>query len=153
MVDMILLFPFGQSSELPSDNGFHLVHPHKPLACCPLDRVYNHHERAARVVNSRVPVVSRSPLIVVLAGTVFGDRRYTRGIGAIRPVVAETLRLDCRLFGGRDEAEPSGRSVDESPMQFRVNGAFEPAHGLRYNPAKLLLDPYARAIDGDRAWS
>ena len=32
---------------------------------------------------------------------------------------------------------------------FRVNGAFDPAHGLRYNPAKLLLDPYARAIDGD----
>ena len=32
---------------------------------------------------------------------------------------------------------------------FRVSGPFDPAHGLRYNPAKLLLDPYARSIEGD----
>ena len=31
---------------------------------------------------------------------------------------------------------------------FRVAGPFDPARGLRYNPAKLLLDPYARAIEG-----
>ncbi|MBV8347693.1 MAG: glycogen debranching protein GlgX, partial [Mycolicibacterium sp.] len=31
---------------------------------------------------------------------------------------------------------------------FRVSGPYDPARGLRYNPAKLLLDPYARAIDG-----
>ncbi len=30
----------------------------------------------------------------------------------------------------------------------RVSGPYEPARGLRYNPAKLLLDPYARAIEG-----
>ena len=32
---------------------------------------------------------------------------------------------------------------------FRVDGPWDPAHGRRWNPAKLLLDPYARAIDGD----
>jgi isoamylase len=32
---------------------------------------------------------------------------------------------------------------------YRVTGPWDPAHGLRYNPAKLLLDPYARAIDGE----
>jgi isoamylase len=32
---------------------------------------------------------------------------------------------------------------------FRVSGPYDPARGLRYNPAKLLLDPYARAIAGD----
>src|SRR5271157_1082957 len=32
---------------------------------------------------------------------------------------------------------------------FRVSGPFDPGQGLRYNPAKLLLDPYARAIDGE----
>jgi isoamylase len=32
---------------------------------------------------------------------------------------------------------------------FRVGGPFDPARGLRYNPAKLLLDPYAHAIHGD----
>jgi isoamylase len=31
---------------------------------------------------------------------------------------------------------------------FRVGGPFDPAGGLRFNPAKLLCDPYARAIDG-----
>ena len=32
---------------------------------------------------------------------------------------------------------------------FRVEGPFDPASGLRYNPSKLLVDPYARAIEGD----
>ena len=32
---------------------------------------------------------------------------------------------------------------------FRVHGPYDPARGLRCNPAKLLLDPYAKAIDGD----
>ncbi|MGL6279016.1 MAG: glycogen debranching protein GlgX [Gaiella sp.] len=31
---------------------------------------------------------------------------------------------------------------------YRVDGPWDPAHGHRFNPAKLLLDPYARAIDG-----
>ena len=31
---------------------------------------------------------------------------------------------------------------------FRVHGKWEPAAGLRHNPAKLLLDPYARGIEG-----
>jgi len=31
---------------------------------------------------------------------------------------------------------------------YRVSGPYAPERGLRYNPAKLLLDPYARAIDG-----
>src|SRR5262249_35062288 len=32
---------------------------------------------------------------------------------------------------------------------YRATGPWDPARGLRYNPAKLLLDPYARAIDGE----
>jgi isoamylase len=32
---------------------------------------------------------------------------------------------------------------------FRVDGPFDPANGQRYNPSKLLVDPYARAVDGD----
>src|SRR5690349_13969853 len=35
----------------------------------------------------------------------------------------------------------------------RADGAWRPADGLRYSPAKLLLDPYARAIEGDVAWT
>lgn len=32
---------------------------------------------------------------------------------------------------------------------FRVHGPWDPASGMRWNPAKLLIDPYARAIDGN----
>src|SRR4051812_3445141 len=35
---------------------------------------------------------------------------------------------------------------------YRVHGPYDPARGLRCNPAKLLLDPYAKAIDGHLAW-
>jgi glycogen operon protein len=31
---------------------------------------------------------------------------------------------------------------------YRVHGPYDPSQGLRYNPAKLLLDPYTRAVDG-----
>ncbi|MFF9014656.1 glycogen debranching protein GlgX [Streptomyces sp. NPDC014870] len=34
---------------------------------------------------------------------------------------------------------------------FRVHGRWDPWTGARWNPAKLLLDPYARAVDGDFA--
>jgi len=35
---------------------------------------------------------------------------------------------------------------------FRVHGPYEPARGQRFNSAKLLLDPYARAIDRTLKW-
>ena len=31
---------------------------------------------------------------------------------------------------------------------FRVHGPFEPENGHRCDPSKLLLDPYAKAVDG-----
>jgi isoamylase len=35
---------------------------------------------------------------------------------------------------------------------YRVAGPWEPRAGHRFNPAKLLLDPYARAIDAPMRW-
>jgi glycogen operon protein len=35
---------------------------------------------------------------------------------------------------------------------YRVQGPYDPSRGLRCNPAKLLLDPYAKAIIGGVAW-
>ena len=35
---------------------------------------------------------------------------------------------------------------------FRVHGAWAPDQGLRANPAKLLLDPYAKAVEGAVQW-
>ena len=35
---------------------------------------------------------------------------------------------------------------------YRVHGPYEPEHGHRFNPNKLLLDPYARAHVGELKW-
>jgi isoamylase len=45
---------------------------------------------------------------------------------------------------------------DARPGQFygyRVYGPYRPGEGLRFNPNKLLLDPYAKAISGDLNWN
>lgn len=36
---------------------------------------------------------------------------------------------------------------------YRVHGPYEPEAGLRFNPHKLLLDPYAKALAGQVQWS
>ena len=36
---------------------------------------------------------------------------------------------------------------------YRVYGPWLPEHGVRFNAAKLLLDPYAHVIDGDLVYS
>jgi isoamylase len=36
---------------------------------------------------------------------------------------------------------------------YRVHGPYEPERGHRFNPAKLLIDPYAKAIDGHVRWN
>jgi isoamylase len=35
---------------------------------------------------------------------------------------------------------------------YRVNGYYDPSRGLRYNPFKLLVDPYAKALAGSVRW-
>ncbi len=35
---------------------------------------------------------------------------------------------------------------------YRVRGPYDPEAGLRCNPDKLLLDPYAKAVDGEVRW-
>jgi glycogen operon protein len=36
---------------------------------------------------------------------------------------------------------------------YRVSGPYEPQRGMRFNPHKLLLDPYARSITGTLRWT
>jgi isoamylase len=36
---------------------------------------------------------------------------------------------------------------------YRVYGNYDPGQGLRFNPAKLLIDPYAKAIAGEVDWN
>ena len=45
---------------------------------------------------------------------------------------------------------------DVRPAQlygYRVHGPYEPDKGHRFNPAKLMIDPYAKAISGTIKWS
>ncbi len=35
---------------------------------------------------------------------------------------------------------------------YRVHGPYEPEHGHRFNPHKVLIDPYAKAISGTITW-
>ena len=35
---------------------------------------------------------------------------------------------------------------------YRVHGPYDPNNGQRFNPAKLLVDPYAKSIDGFLQW-
>jgi glycogen operon protein len=48
-----------------------------------------------------------------------------------------------------------GLVLDIKPGQlygYRIHGPWEPDQGHRFNPSKLLVDPYAKAISGDVDW-
>src|ERR1700690_754140 len=56
----------------------------------------------------------------------------------------------------RTEKVWHGHLNDGSPGQlygYRVHGPYAPEHGHRFNPAKLLVDPYARALAGPVRWN
>ena len=83
---------------------------------------------------------------------------------AIFSAVAE--RVDLCLFdaGGNETRLPLSerdafvwhtylpRIAPGQQYGFRVHGPCEPKRGQRCNPAKLLLDPYAKAIEGQIDW-
>jgi isoamylase len=46
-----------------------------------------------------------------------------------------------------------GDSVPGQIYGYRVHGPYEPERGFRFNPNKLLLDPYAKAMAGRLLWS
>ncbi|HUJ62856.1 MAG TPA: glycogen debranching protein GlgX [Kofleriaceae bacterium] len=77
--------------------------------------------------------------------------------------VAERVEL-CLFDGDREERVALAQGIGSvwhaylpvvGPGQrygFRVEGPWDPGSGLRCNPNKLLVDPYARAIGGGLQW-
>ncbi|KQT90400.1 glycogen debranching protein GlgX [Methylobacterium sp. Leaf466] len=62
----------------------------------------------------------------------------------------QTIRLPCRTD---DVWHCYLRGVFPGQLYgYRVHGPWDPAQGHRFNPAKLLLDPYAREIRGRLRW-
>ena len=86
---------------------------------------------------------------------------------AVASEVAEAVEL-CVIDeggGGRSEERVALREYDAGVWHgfvpglgvgtrygFRVHGPSDAGRGLRCNPAKLLLDPYAKAVHGEFAW-
>jgi isoamylase len=56
----------------------------------------------------------------------------------------------------RSEDVWHGYLNDVAPGQlygYRVHGPYEPERGFRFNPHKLLIDPYARQLAGRLVWN
>lgn len=82
---------------------------------------------------------------------------------------ANAERVELCLFDARSGRETTRLSLPESTDQvwhgylpegrpgllygYRVFGPYDPAAGHRFNPNKLLLDPYARALSGGFRWT
>jgi isoamylase len=89
------------------------------------------------------------------------------GVGTNFSVFSEVAeQVELCLFDGDNETRVPlpevtdycwhGYLPDVGPGQlygFRVYGPWEPGRGARCNPNKLLIDPYARAIDGAVEWN
>ena len=68
---------------------------------------------------------------------------------------AEGKQTDCVTLRERTAHVWHGLICDIHPGQlygYRVYGPWEPERGHRFNPAKLLVDPYAKALSGKVDW-
>src|ERR1700732_5290173 len=106
----------------------------------------------------------------LLPGTSYPLRATSGGVGTNFAVVsAPAERIDLCLFdpSGRREISrlPLPECTDEvwhgylpnaqvgSIYSYRAYGPYDPQNGHRFNPHKLLLDPYARRLAGELRWS
>jgi isoamylase len=72
----------------------------------------------------------------------FDRDNHSRETGRI-----EMTNSDGTWMASVDDAPPG------TPYGYRAYGLYKPSAGLRFNPAKLLVDPYARSISGRPVWS
>lgn len=93
------------------------------------------------------------PLGVHLTGSGANVAVYSDGAEAVELCLFDAGGAETRIpLPGRDGGVWHGFVPGLEPGQlygFRVHGPWDPATGRRFNPKKLLLDPYARAISGE----
>ena len=68
---------------------------------------------------------------------------------------ADGNETDCVKLRERTAFVWHGFINDIKPGQlynYRVDGPWDPKQGMRFNPAKSLVDPYAKAIAGQVDW-
>ena len=107
---------------------------------------------------------------IVLPGRPYPLGATWDGTGVNFAVYSENAtRVELCLYDNRSKAETERIVVAETtafvhhcyvpglqPGQlygYRVDGPWDPAHGFRFNPAKLLVDPYSQAISGTIDWN
>jgi len=77
----------------------------------------------------------------------FGDDPPTPGKGTDGETRVRLTEVTAHIWHGYVPGVGPGRQYG-----FRVHGPYEPSRGLRFNPEKLVIDPYAQAIDGVLDW-
>ena len=122
--------------------------PATPPSCSGRPR----HEGLARLTRRRSapPGTARAPTSPSSPST---PRRWTSASSTIAEDAQESARIRLRE---RTDQIWHAYLPDVRPGQlygFRVHGPYAPEEGHRFNPAKLLLDPYAKAISGTIRWS
>ena len=127
-----------------------LAHPRAPeMARSPRDA----DDRRARTTAREVLPGSPAPLGALWDGTGTNFALWSAGAQAV-----DLCLFDADGTEHRHRLEETthqvwhGRLAGVGPGQrygYRVHGIYDPLAGLRHNPAKLLLDPYTRAVDGD----
>jgi isoamylase len=107
---------------------------------------------------------------IVLPGRPYPLGATWDGTGVNFAVYSENAtKVELCLYDNRSKAETERIFVGETtafvhhcyvpglqPGQlygFRVDGPWDPANGLRFNPSKLLVDPYSMAISGSIDWT
>ena len=73
-------------------------------------------------------------------------------VRSVRPARDRALRR-CRNAPTRSGTAICPKRAPGLIYGYRAHGPYEPQHGHRFNPHKLLLDPYARRLAGELRWS
>lgn len=72
---------------------------------------------------------------------------FDRPMGATQSVIVDMTERTHQLYHVYVPGLKPGQLYG-----YRVHGPYDPANGNRFNPAKLLIDPYAKAIAGTIEW-